>query len=84
MSATTFVTIDLDAMAGVNGGDGWGNYTKRLGQDATDTKNRYNAMTKNNMFSPNYNPVQQLSDMGGTIFNGAKTVVDSVKGIFTS
>ena len=72
-------TIELSM---ITGGDGWSDYKSRLRQDWRDTRARANTAIKYNAVNHHWNAGKFVDNAAGTIFNGGKTVVDAVGGLF--
>jgi len=77
---TTFETINRSDLATTSGGDGWGDYTSKLGKDWQDVKSRWNEMKKYSYHNGN-DPGKFAYNYAGTLFNGGKLVNDATGGL---
>ena len=77
-----FTTIKSSELATVTGGDGYNDYKNKLRQDVNDTRSRANAAIQSNAVNGHWDAGKFADNAAGTIFNGGKTVVDAVGGLF--
>ena len=73
-------TIDRNHLDTTVGGDFWGNYTKKLGEDWKDTTDRYHEALKYNGVNGHTDNGKFLYNYAGTVADGAKTVWDASLG----
>jgi outer membrane receptor for monomeric catechols len=78
-NASNFVTIDLNELMNVSGGDAWDDYKKKVGDDAKATADRWNEAGKWTYHNGN-NPGKFVDNYVGALFNGAKTGWDATGG----
>jgi hypothetical protein len=72
-------TIQLDDLQFAVGGDAWGDYTAKLGQDWKDVKSRWNEAGKYT-YHNGRDPGKFAYNYAGAIFNGGKLALDAVGG----
>jgi len=77
-NATELMTLDLDLLSAVTGGDGYQDYKNQLSKDWQDTKSRANEAIKHNAVNGNWNAGKFFDNAAGTLYNGAKMALDAV------
>lgn len=79
--STAFATLELDVLAGINGGDAWQDYKDTVSKDWTDTKTRWNQAVDHNLVNGNWDAGKWADGYAGAVFNGGKTAWDATGGL---
>jgi hypothetical protein len=77
---SSFEAISHDDLRAAVGGDGWGDYTSKLGHDWKDVTNRWNEAKKYSYHNGN-DPGKFAYNYAGALFNGGKLANDATGGI---